>query len=953
MTKPMRLLQTGERGKAPVLNRPHQDMLTGSGYLADGTDFDGFATPAGVAEAKASAILAAATDTTARVEAGVMVAKDYADAGDVEIAAAAEADATEKADAAQAAAEAHANAIVAAIDTRVSSNETAIATLQVGQSTGVLGYATKAALLADLAHPAGTVGLVTNDPTPANNGSYLKSGASGAGAWAQSSFDRVALVEAKANGSEELLGAMATVDYPVTLVAETVADPGVVSLASSTFSGFGGPVGARQNFNRISFWVKSWDAADPVTQARVQVRENDYNGTLLADKTANIAAPFNVDTLVTIELDAVVGNAGNVPLYIMFWTDGKTGSHLQLQGAGIYPVPPNAAGRYSTSGSVATTQSQAYSPPDRTPYFKLQRIDYATPIAVPETAFAEATVSAAGLDGAGPRLDAVEQLTGLMATEDFEVLASATSLTESACSFQNLLSTFSGWGCAVGVRQNIDRVRLRVQCFDAADLITAVRLQIREVDSAGALLADVTVAVQTEYNVGKDVYLTLPARLVNAGGSPLWVMFWADGKTGRFGKDASTEYPVPPNPTPRYSTSNSVTDLTSTAVASGAPALYGTFFEFITLDRNAPIADPTPEFLAAVRASIPPAVVDYDANYLPALPPKIYATEGVQANIYADSVAHLETGEVVFPEFECAKGRQLDECWRITPVAADAAAVTPMTMRLRRLGDAVVTKTSSLVVTAKTAATRSVKVLCIGDSLTNAAAYTQRMLDLSGLDGNTLLTLIGTQGAGANKHEGRGGWTVARYNNEEAPGTPSPFFYGGVFNFAQYLSANALATPDLVTVFLGVNDLFSRTETGAAVTAFAEAQFAKIETWITSMRAANPAIKIGICLVPMPSRQDGFNAFGNYKRQTYLRRIFLWQRAAIAWFGNREASGIYVIPTSCCMDTRYAFPTDAAAPVFAHSTVMVERQNNHVHPAVAGYYQIGDTIWAAIKGMFS
>lgn len=52
-----------------------------------------------------------------------------------------------------------------------------------GQGSGMLGYATKAGLDADLAHADGTMATVTNDPTPANNGAYRKSGASGVGSW--------------------------------------------------------------------------------------------------------------------------------------------------------------------------------------------------------------------------------------------------------------------------------------------------------------------------------------------------------------------------------------------------------------------------------------------------------------------------------------------------------------------------------------------------------------------------------------------------------------------------------------------------------------------------------------------------------------------------------------------------------------------------------------------------
>lgn len=62
-----------------------------------------------------------------------------------------------------------------------------------------IGFATKAAMDADLAHDAGTLALVTNDPTPANNVTYRKTGASGSGSWVQSADRVTGLEQATAN----------------------------------------------------------------------------------------------------------------------------------------------------------------------------------------------------------------------------------------------------------------------------------------------------------------------------------------------------------------------------------------------------------------------------------------------------------------------------------------------------------------------------------------------------------------------------------------------------------------------------------------------------------------------------------------------------------------------------------------------------------------------------------
>lgn len=81
-----------------------------------------------------------------------------------------------------------------ALDTRLDAVET-------GQSSAVVGYDTQANLFANLTPADKSVAYVTNDATPSKNGTYRKSGASGAGSWVQSSYDRVALVEGQVNTS--------------------------------------------------------------------------------------------------------------------------------------------------------------------------------------------------------------------------------------------------------------------------------------------------------------------------------------------------------------------------------------------------------------------------------------------------------------------------------------------------------------------------------------------------------------------------------------------------------------------------------------------------------------------------------------------------------------------------------------------------------------------------------
>lgn len=73
-----------------------------------------------------------------------------------------------------------------AIDNGLGAQAVQIASVLAGQSGGTLGFETKTAMDADLAHAAGTLARVTNDGT--NNGLYIKLGASGSGSWQKSTF---------------------------------------------------------------------------------------------------------------------------------------------------------------------------------------------------------------------------------------------------------------------------------------------------------------------------------------------------------------------------------------------------------------------------------------------------------------------------------------------------------------------------------------------------------------------------------------------------------------------------------------------------------------------------------------------------------------------------------------------------------------------------------------------
>jgi len=69
------------------------------------------------------------------------------------------------------------------LDGSIANTAAALLAVQQAQLGGTIGYQTKAAMDADLAHAAGSLAIVTNDATSTNNTYWIKLGASGTGSW--------------------------------------------------------------------------------------------------------------------------------------------------------------------------------------------------------------------------------------------------------------------------------------------------------------------------------------------------------------------------------------------------------------------------------------------------------------------------------------------------------------------------------------------------------------------------------------------------------------------------------------------------------------------------------------------------------------------------------------------------------------------------------------------------
>ena len=350
------------------------------------------------------------------------------------------------------------------------------------------------------------------------------------------------------------------------------------------------------------------------------------------------------------------------------------------------------------------------------------------------------------------------------------------------------------------------------------------------------------------------------------------------------------------------------------------------------------------------------------------LPPVIHAVPGVEMNVYFDNVAlAINPANYVF-DAACNRGAQQVERWTYTPTDKDVGQLG-FTLEARDQSNTVIARAKTIIrVAPRTAGSDKEKsILIIGDSLTAASIYSQQVLDLSRADDNLTLRLIGTRGPkgapNGNLHEGYGGWTAERFATRYtgvARGGPykecgSPFIYKEgdaepVLDFARYCGEfNNGEPPDFVTILLGCNDTFSATDD--TIEERIDRMFRHYETLLRMFRESGPDTQIGcLLLVPPAANQDAFGA--NYRsaqtRWQYKRNQHRVVERMLETFGGRGSENIHLVPAHVNLDCANNYP-QRTAPANARSDKEITRLNNGVHPAAAGYRQIGDSVYCWIK----
>ncbi len=353
------------------------------------------------------------------------------------------------------------------------------------------------------------------------------------------------------------------------------------------------------------------------------------------------------------------------------------------------------------------------------------------------------------------------------------------------------------------------------------------------------------------------------------------------------------------------------------------------------------------------------------------LPEVIYAVPGVEMNVYFSNIITVVNPVNYAFDVDCAKGMHLQKRWCFTPAESDVGTYE---WKIRVIGQSgtVAEGESKLVVLPPNAGEgKKLYVLMVGASQTNAGHYANRLVELMERPGNPELTTIGTRGK-IGKHEGYGGWrwdsfltrwgytgknTMDGMHPNRAVMYNSPFLFPaadgqdaekGVFDLKRYFFEKSEGRlPDVVTFQLGLNDFFSANDdTIAAVT---EKSLANMELLIAEFKKLDPKPEILVFQHIPGASQDGFAASYNCgqtgwqyrKNQNYYNRMLLEK--------SRQLD-IGVIPMYINIDTEHNYPV-LEQPVNLDNPQTLVLQNNGVHPAKAGYYQMGDTLYCWIKAL--
>lgn len=95
-----------------------------------------------------------------------------------------------------------------------------------------------------------------------------------------------------------------------------------VTVATSTFKGWGQLIGVVNNFNRVGYIFRAFDNSAIPTQVRCVIRTVSSTGTIIFDQTKSVSLSFNTSKKIYFDLSSVYANGANEEIFISFFANG-------------------------------------------------------------------------------------------------------------------------------------------------------------------------------------------------------------------------------------------------------------------------------------------------------------------------------------------------------------------------------------------------------------------------------------------------------------------------------------------------------------------------------------------------------------------------------------------------------------------------------------------------------
>lgn len=331
---------------------------------------------------------------------------------------------------------------------------------------------------------------------------------------------------------------------------------------------------------------------------------------------------------------------------------------------------------------------------------------------------------------------------------------------------KNMSSTFSGWGCHIGVRKNFNAAEVCV-INRGADPITQLRVAIFDTNYDGTKLADVTIDVSVAPGETKYIAVLFGQTIANADGKVLFLMYWCNQYVVRRGYNGTYPY-LPDNgyQLDRYSTNGNMTETYAVSVG-GAPF----YFRVGIIKNNYVLNDDQITDIASRIGVTPPDPVNIS------LPDTINAIVGDTLQLFFRGMIQAVDPYKYDILVTCSKGNKYPRYFQYTPTVADVGTTTFTVTVKDDYRNVLASKTCQLVtrnVVQSPAA--NLNVACFGDSLTAAGTWcaeaNRRLTGTGGTPAGKALTniaFVGSKQNGTTGYFGVGGWTWESYTQQGRP----------------------------------------------------------------------------------------------------------------------------------------------------------------------------------------